>query len=103
MFHLLPPPLSHSEARTDACDIDFGKGRDKRRQGNTVGEGKCNVSVSNLISKICSIKINGGFLWDRKGFLSTYKRAHVISSTNINSALGYKHISRKSITLPGHF
>lgn len=62
---------------------------------------------ANLISEICSMKINSGFLRDadrRKGFLlPSYELAHVISSTDINAAPGYERVSRKSIMLPGHF
>lgn len=81
----------------DRCLWHWFWKRQRRRQREISGQGmegekgKCNVTVWNLISKICSIKINRGFLWDaesRKGFLSIHKPVHVISSTNIYSALG---------------
>lgn len=117
MFHLLSPPLSptsthlhpplRSGSRTDACDIDFERGRDqsgrgergqeKEEEGGGWGRGGLGGSSTcwqsaNLISEICSMKINSGFLRDadrRKGFLrSSYEPVHVISSANINAALG---------------
>lgn len=65
-------------ASTDACDTDFGKGRDKRKKRRWQGMlgKKSIVMLWNVISEPCSVKINQGFLWDadcEKGFLFIHK------------------------------
>lgn len=107
----MPVTLILKEAETKA---DEGNAVRRRRMGvggSLGGRGGRGYSMcrqsANLISEICSMKINSGFLRDadrRKGFLlSSFERVHVISSTNINAARGYERVSRKSIMLPGHF
>lgn len=110
MFHLLSPPLSPTstlpsaqgpgqmpatlilkEAETKADEGNAVKRR-RKRMGAGRGAGSTCWQSANLISEICSMKINSGFLRDadrRKGFLrSSYEPVHVISSANINAALG---------------